>query len=136
MKPQRIAMTHQLVLGYDLHKHMDVYVSRLVACFASLCSWLQGRCLLLPKLFAGLLPCDADWEAAAVGVEGQQLALCLSAQKHKQPDEAAAVTQQVSRNNVPPCRLSLCYLLPFLLPYLASISPLCAHAAAPAACTV
>jgi len=27
MKPPRIAMTHQLVLGYDLHKHMDVYVS-------------------------------------------------------------------------------------------------------------
>ncbi len=38
MKPQRIAMTHQLVLGYDLHKHMDVYVSRLVACFGSRCS--------------------------------------------------------------------------------------------------
>ena len=26
MKPQRIAMTHQLVLGYGLHKHLDVYV--------------------------------------------------------------------------------------------------------------
>ncbi len=26
MKPQRIAMTHQLVLGYGLHKHVDVYV--------------------------------------------------------------------------------------------------------------
>lgn len=28
MKPQRIAMTHQLILGYGLHKHLDVYVSR------------------------------------------------------------------------------------------------------------
>ena len=27
MKPQRIAMTHQLILGYGLHKHLDVYVS-------------------------------------------------------------------------------------------------------------
>lgn len=27
MKPQRMAMTHQLVLGYGLHQHMDVYVS-------------------------------------------------------------------------------------------------------------
>lgn len=27
MKPQRMAMTHQLVLGYGLHKHLDVYVS-------------------------------------------------------------------------------------------------------------
>lgn len=29
MKPQRIAMTHQLVLGYGLHKHLDVYVRAL-----------------------------------------------------------------------------------------------------------
>lgn len=27
MKPHRLAMTHHLVLGYGLHKHMDVYVS-------------------------------------------------------------------------------------------------------------
>lgn len=27
MKPHRLTMTHQLVLGYDLHKHMDVFVS-------------------------------------------------------------------------------------------------------------
>lgn len=27
MKPQRIAMTHDLILGYGLHEHMDVYVS-------------------------------------------------------------------------------------------------------------
>lgn len=26
MKPQRIAMTHQLILGYGLHHHMKVYV--------------------------------------------------------------------------------------------------------------
>jgi histone deacetylase 1/2 len=25
MKPQRIKMTHQLVVGYDLYRHMDVY---------------------------------------------------------------------------------------------------------------
>lgn len=36
MKPQRIAMTHQLVLGYGLQEHMDVYVSWecLVGCSA------------------------------------------------------------------------------------------------------
>lgn len=28
MKPHRLCMTHHLVLGYGLHKHMDVYVSR------------------------------------------------------------------------------------------------------------
>ena len=28
MKPQRIAMTHQLILGYGLHSHMQVYVRR------------------------------------------------------------------------------------------------------------
>jgi hypothetical protein len=27
MKPHRLAMTHQLVLGYGLHKHMEVHVS-------------------------------------------------------------------------------------------------------------
>jgi hypothetical protein len=27
MKPHRLAMTHQLVLGYGLHEHMEVYVS-------------------------------------------------------------------------------------------------------------
>ena len=26
MKPQRMAMTHQLVLGYGLHQHLSVYV--------------------------------------------------------------------------------------------------------------
>lgn len=26
MKPQRIAMTHSLILGYGLHEHMDVFV--------------------------------------------------------------------------------------------------------------
>jgi len=29
MKPHRLCMTHHLVLGYGLHKHMEVYVSRL-----------------------------------------------------------------------------------------------------------
>ena len=27
MKPPRIAMTHDLILGYGLHEHLDVYVS-------------------------------------------------------------------------------------------------------------
>ena len=27
MKPHRLCMTHHLVLGYELHKHMEVYVS-------------------------------------------------------------------------------------------------------------
>jgi hypothetical protein len=27
MKPHRLCMTHHLVLGYGLHKHMEVYVS-------------------------------------------------------------------------------------------------------------
>ena len=26
MKPHRLCMTHHLVLGYGLHKHMEVYV--------------------------------------------------------------------------------------------------------------
>lgn len=30
MKPPRIAMTHDLILGYGLHEHLDVYVSRLI----------------------------------------------------------------------------------------------------------
>jgi hypothetical protein len=27
MKPQRLSMTHNLVLGYGLHNKLDVYVS-------------------------------------------------------------------------------------------------------------
>ena len=27
MKPPRLCMAHHLVLGYDLHKHLEVYVS-------------------------------------------------------------------------------------------------------------
>ena len=38
MKPHRLTMTHQLVLGYGLHKKMEVYVScRGAACGASAC---------------------------------------------------------------------------------------------------
>ena len=33
MKPQRMAMTHQLVMGYGLHQHMDVYVRQPPACY-------------------------------------------------------------------------------------------------------
>ena len=28
MKPHRLCMTHHLVMGYDLHKKMEIYVSR------------------------------------------------------------------------------------------------------------
>ena len=31
MKPHRICMTHHLVLAYDLHKHMDVFVRTLLS---------------------------------------------------------------------------------------------------------
>ena len=31
MKPHRLAMTHHLVLSYDLHKHLEVYVSTVFA---------------------------------------------------------------------------------------------------------
>jgi hypothetical protein len=34
MKPHRLTMTHQLVLGYDLQQHMDVFVST-IACGAA-----------------------------------------------------------------------------------------------------
>ena len=36
MKPHRLCMTHHLVLGYGLHKHMEVYVSPLS--YVSTCS--------------------------------------------------------------------------------------------------
>lgn len=29
MKPQRLTLTNHLVLGYGLHKHMDVYQPRM-----------------------------------------------------------------------------------------------------------
>ena len=35
MKPQRISMAHDLILGYGLHEHMDVYVRR---------AWPEGSC--------------------------------------------------------------------------------------------
>lgn len=31
MKPHRLCMTHHLVLGYELHKSMEVYVSYTLA---------------------------------------------------------------------------------------------------------
>ena len=36
MKPHRLAMTHHLVLSYDLHKHLEVYVSRIITHLAPL----------------------------------------------------------------------------------------------------
>ena len=36
MKPPRLAMTHHLILGYQLHEKMDVFVSRRL----SLCTGL------------------------------------------------------------------------------------------------
>ena len=35
MKPHRLCMTHHLVLGYGLHKHMEVYVRTRPACVMS-----------------------------------------------------------------------------------------------------
>lgn len=35
MKPHRISMAHHLILGYGLHKHMEVYVSPTFLPFAS-----------------------------------------------------------------------------------------------------
>ena len=52
MKPHRLCMTHHLVLGYGLHKHMDVYVSLLpCSCSSSAygCSF-QRLCLFLNLL--------------------------------------------------------------------------------------
>lgn len=50
MKPQRIAMTHQLVLGYGLHRHMEVYVSAPPACTKSsaLRPCVEDFCLCIP----------------------------------------------------------------------------------------
>ena len=32
MKPHRLCMTHHLVMGYDLHKKMEIYVSQRLKC--------------------------------------------------------------------------------------------------------
>ena len=55
MKPQRITMTHHLVLGYRLHDSMDVYVRRSppVRCDAHASDASAGP--LLPKPTAGCL---------------------------------------------------------------------------------
>ena len=46
MKPHRLCMTHHLVLGYGLHKHMEVYVSLMsCACACSACSAPAERLL-------------------------------------------------------------------------------------------
>ena len=42
MKPHRLCMTHHLVLGYGLHKHMEVYVSTLCLSPNLLCSASAG----------------------------------------------------------------------------------------------
>lgn len=43
MKPHRLCMTHHLVLGYGLHKHMEVYVSPLShVCACSAMALLQA----------------------------------------------------------------------------------------------
>lgn len=42
MKPHRLTMTHQLVLGYDLHEHMDVFVSELCPAVSSIVRTLSS----------------------------------------------------------------------------------------------
>lgn len=49
MKPHRLAMTHHLVLGYGLHKKMDVFVSMEG-------SLRSAGCALTQTLKAELLP--------------------------------------------------------------------------------
>lgn len=51
MKPHRLAMTHHLVLAYDLHKRMEIYVRAPRAC-----------CLL-----GGLTPCAAPAAGLCLG---------------------------------------------------------------------
>ena len=41
MKPHRLAMTHHLVLSYDLHKHLEVYVST-VSSRRPFCAFRRG----------------------------------------------------------------------------------------------
>lgn len=58
MKPHRLAMTHQLVLGYGLHKHMEVHVSKyilpqFVLLLCSLCQLQGGRMGCLKQLVLG-----------------------------------------------------------------------------------
>ena len=36
MKPHRICMTHHLVLGYDLHNKMQIYVSEMMGAVTTL----------------------------------------------------------------------------------------------------
>ena len=55
MKPHRLCMTHHLVLGYGLHKHMEVYVrSRPVLSWATAASavhcWTLSYTLTWPHL--------------------------------------------------------------------------------------
>jgi hypothetical protein len=50
MKPQRITMTHHLILGYALHEHMDVYV-----------------CLYYLFVHACIQECEATMASAADG---------------------------------------------------------------------
>lgn len=45
MKPQRMAMTHQLVLGYGLQQHLQVYVSWALGESVGALCWIQG-CIL------------------------------------------------------------------------------------------
>ena len=44
MKPHRIVMTHNLVLGYELHKHMQVFVSPSASPSRAKCGCLRVLC--------------------------------------------------------------------------------------------
>ena len=66
MKPHRICMTHHLVLGYGLHKHMEVFVSHKFRTvlgkksFALICAFLLN-CNLQSRGVSLLAPqCERD----------------------------------------------------------------------------
>jgi hypothetical protein len=56
MKPHRLAMTHQLVLGYGLHRHMEVHV-RLLFLFFCL---FERPCVLLHASANVTRPLDSN----------------------------------------------------------------------------
>lgn len=77
MKPQRMAMTHQLVLGYGLHQHLDVYVSVRVG------GWVGEKVPVMGTAAAGptwpqRLLSGGGWSTQGA-VLGQPLRLCLRA---------------------------------------------------------
>jgi acetoin utilization deacetylase AcuC-like enzyme len=52
MKPHRLAMTHHLVVGYGLHKHMEVFVS-LLSTSCTICIGMPVVCNAAESCLAG-----------------------------------------------------------------------------------